>query len=74
MTTSHKVFVALLDESTPVWRPVGAQHVADDVYLLQGSVPNGESWQFLPDTQVRCKTHNFSDGESGLVAIEAINN
>jgi hypothetical protein len=72
MTTSHEVFVALLDEGTTVWRPVRAKHVADDVYLLQGNVPDGESWQFLPNTQVRCKAHNFRDGENGLVAIEAI--
>jgi len=69
MTTSHEVFVALLNEGTPVWRPVPAKHIAVDIYLLQGNVPDGESWQFLPNTQVRCKTHHFTDGENGLVAI-----
>jgi hypothetical protein len=72
MTTVREIYVALLGEGTEVWRPVNAQPIGNDVFLLQGQIPNGESWEFSPGTQVRCKEHIFASGELGLVAVEAI--
>ena len=70
MATTHEIYVALLGEGTEVWRPVEAQPIGNNVFLVQGEIPSGESWQFSPGTQVRCKEHVFASGEHGLVAIE----
>nr|WP_294838384.1 hypothetical protein [uncultured Methylotenera sp.] len=72
MTTAHEIYVALLGEGTEVWRPVEAKSIGNNVFLLQGKIPSGESWQFTPGTQVRCKEYIFAGGEHGLVAVEAI--
>ena len=72
MTVGCEIFVALLGEGTDVWRPVQGLLTGDHVYLLQGQIPSGESWQFSPGTHVRCEEHVFSDGELGMVAVEAI--
>jgi hypothetical protein len=66
------VYVALLGEGTEVWRPVAAIPVSATVFRLLGTVPNGESWQFSPGSNVRCVSHVFSGGEPGLVAVEAV--
>ena len=63
MATAHEIYVALLGEGTEVWRPVEAQPIGNDVFLLQGQISSGESWQFAPGTQVRCKEHIFAGGE-----------
>jgi hypothetical protein len=62
------VYVALLDEGVEVWRPVDAEHVADDEYVLSGPVPEGEAWEFQPGDVVRCRARTFSNGTTGLVA------
>ena len=72
MAIAREIYVALLGEGTEVWRPVEAQPIGNDVFLLQGQIPSGESWQFTPGTQVRCKEHIFAGGEHGLVAVEAV--
>lgn len=66
------VYVALLGEGTEVWRPVAALPVSATMFRLLGTVPDGESWQFPPSSNVRCVSHVFSGGESGLVAVEAV--
>jgi hypothetical protein len=72
MMAGHEIYVALLGEGTEVWRPVQALLTGDCVYLLQGQIPSGESWQFSPGTHVRCEERVFSGGERGMVAVEAI--
>ena len=72
MTMPHEIYVVLLGEGTEVWRPVEALPIGNDIFLLQGQIPSGESWQFPPGTQVRCKEHVFAGGEHGLVAVEAV--
>ena len=70
-TAGTEVFMPLLDEGTDVWRPVRAQHVADDVYRIIGDAPDpdDEVWQFVPGTLVRCREQKLSRGVC-LVAFE----
>lgn len=63
------VYVALLGEATPVWRPVQAHHVQGAVYELLDTVPSDEEWQFQSGELVECEPQVFSDGSSGLVAL-----
>jgi hypothetical protein len=65
-----KVFVALLNEGTEVWRPVDAEHLGGDLYRLLGLVPDDESWQFQPGDTVHCAAKVFREGNA-LVAIRA---
>ena len=67
----HQIFVALLDEGTNVWRPVAAKNVGAGEFEIVGTMPDDETWQFLPGAVVRCEPHRFADGKVGLVAVEA---
>ena len=63
-----EVFVALLGEGTPVWRPVQARLVGNGVYELVGPMVADEVWEFQPGQVVECEQHSFSPGLAGLVA------
>ncbi|MCW5625559.1 MAG: hypothetical protein KIT73_12675 [Burkholderiales bacterium] len=62
------VYVALLDEGTECWRPVQAEHLAENTYRLSGRIPDEEVWAFQPGDEVLCREHVFADGKRGLVA------
>jgi hypothetical protein len=70
------VYVHLLDEGTPVWRPVDAVARAEDVYELAPSVLpdlDDEHWEFAPGDWVRCVPRVFTDsGATELVAVERV--
>lgn len=53
MQSNSIIYIALLAEGTPVWRPVAAQQQADGTFLiLEQDVPEDEQWQFLPGERV----------------------
>jgi hypothetical protein len=63
--TGHaQIYVALLDEGVDVWRPVEAEHLHDDVYLIvsQSYDREIERWQFEPGDCVRVRVVDSSDG------------
>jgi hypothetical protein len=66
------IYVALLDERTPAWRAVPAEEVAEGEFVLGGTIPEDEQWEFTPGTCVRCVERTFSDGSRGLVAVERV--
>jgi len=72
MSEAHQVFVALLDEGVECWRPVEAQHMVADQYLLSGPIADGEVWEFRPGETVRCRERTFQDGTTGLVAFARV--
>ena len=59
-----EIFVALLDEGVDVWRPVEAQHLHDNLYLIADQPYDRtiETWQFEPGTEVVCEIVDASDG------------
>jgi hypothetical protein len=63
------IYVQLLDEGTPVWRPVSAELVSGETYRIVGDAPDPgtERWEFMPGKLVRCRIHRLSGGDS-LVA------
>jgi hypothetical protein len=67
-----EIFVELLDEGTGCWRPVAAQRLGSNLFLIVGTIPQEEVWQFQPGQTVRCAEHTFSDGSRGLVAVERV--
>jgi hypothetical protein len=72
MSKRDMICVALLDEGIDVWRPVEAQRLSPDTWLIidQGYDPGIERWEFEPGTAVRCRKEN-GDGREILVATQA---
>jgi hypothetical protein len=66
------IYVTLLDEGIDVWRPVEAQRLSPDTWLIvdQDYDPSTERWEFEPGTAVRCRKEK-RDGRQILVATEA---
>jgi hypothetical protein len=67
------VYVYLLNEGTDSWRPVNADYVNKDTYLLHGQDiynPSDEEWEFPPGTLVLTEIKKLSSGNSFLVAIQ----
>jgi hypothetical protein len=71
--TQQQIYVGLLDEGVPVWRPVAALEVAPGVFVIlaSGLARHGtshENWEFVPGELVRCETKALS-GADVLVAV-----
>lgn len=64
MTGRARIYVALLDEGVDVWRPIEAQHLHDNVYLIVSQPYDRgiERWQFEPGDRVRTQIVASSDG------------
>jgi hypothetical protein len=64
------IYMELLDEGTPAWRPVQAVHVAGDFYRVvsENLHPGDERWRFPSGSVVRCEERFLSRGSS-LVAV-----
>lgn len=68
------IYVQLLNEGTPVYRPVPATCISEKIFILHGEdiySPEIEDWEFTPGTKVLTEERNLSSG-AVLVAIEAI--
>ena len=63
------IFVKLLGEAVDVWRPVDADHLADDKYRVLGEIPDAEVWEFQPGDVVHCRSRDFTEAGMGLVAF-----
>jgi hypothetical protein len=59
-----QIYVALPDEGVDVWRPVEAENLHDDVYLIVSQPYDRkiERWQFEPGDRVRVQLVDSSDG------------
>jgi hypothetical protein len=64
-----RIYVPLLNEGTPVWRPVEAEHLGDDRYRIMQEQPKDEDWPVASGQVVRCTPHRFADGVVGLIAV-----
>ena len=64
MITKIQIYVALLDESVTVWRPVQAEHLGSNHYRIisQPYDRSIEKWQFEPGEEVECDLIESSDG------------
>jgi hypothetical protein len=75
--TQQQIYVGLLDEGVPVWRPVAAIEVSPGVFVIlaPGLARHGtsheschENSKFVPGELVRCDTRALS-GANVLVAV-----
>jgi hypothetical protein len=58
------IFVELLREGTPSWRPVQAEDRGDESYRIIDPRPDDEVWAFAPGDTVKCKMHRFANSNS----------
>ncbi len=66
------IYVLLVDEPIPMWRPVEARRISDNIFeIMKQEVPEGEVWQFDVGTRVRVGERSSEDGMY-LVAEELI--
>lgn len=65
-----KIYVELLDEGIPVWRPVDAVQQEGSIFLIcEQEIPDDECWKFLPGETVVVE-EQIKDEQSILVAVE----
>lgn len=59
------IYVELLDEGTPTWRPVEAERVADGLYRIvsENPDPEDEHWRYPSGSLVRCEQKELSGGQ-----------
>ena len=65
------VYVSLLNEGVPVWRPVLATRLAEGAFRLAptAAVPPDEEWQFRSGAFVTCEDRWLSAGVATTVAV-----
>jgi hypothetical protein len=68
---TETIFVFLQREAVPVWAPVDAELVHDDVYRITDCRGEDDEVEFGKGALVRCRHQRFAEGE-GLVAFEKI--
>jgi len=73
MTNVVKIYIALLDEGTDVWRPVKAEQISSNVYRIldQSYDRTTERWQFEPGDVVLCEMVESQDGRFLAATIKA---
>jgi hypothetical protein len=73
--STQQIYVEVLDEGTIVFRPVSAVHIRDMIFKIEGDVPEGETWAFLPGEFVECGYRELmrsAELESTLVAFRSV--
>jgi hypothetical protein len=61
------IYMPLLNEGTDAWRPINGTPLQGGVYMVEGPMPEDETWQFLPGTVIQIKWKKFADGQSKLI-------
>ncbi|HEU0368111.1 MAG TPA: hypothetical protein VFR42_02805 [Candidatus Acidoferrum sp.] len=70
MAKGTTIYIELLEEGTPCWRPVTAEHLDGDLYRIIGETPDDEVWPFVQGDVVKCRIRTFQSELPQLVAYE----
>lgn len=73
MSQAVEIMMPLLNEGVAVWRPLYALTLSADRYTIQGQMPEGEEWAFMPGSAVRVEIKAFADGTKALAAVQLSN-
>jgi hypothetical protein len=74
MNQSYKViiYVQLLNEGVPVARPTYGERIDDNLFRVlptDNYDPEDETWEFPPNTIVRCERRGSPEGKEVLLAV-----
>lgn len=74
MTLVERIYVRLLGEGVDVWRPVEAERLGGNRYLIlsQPYEREIETWEFVPGEEVVCELIKASDGPILAATTRAI--
>lgn len=74
MSKTDKIYIPLLDEGTPVWRPVMAERLDQERFIIisQNFDPEDEKWQFSTGDTVRCEMKELTDGGTKIIVLVAV--
>lgn len=75
MANKITVYLNLLEEGTPTWRPTEAVDLGNGLYKLlptDNYDPEDEIWEFLPGSIVKIKSAKTDEGEEVLLAYEQV--
>ena len=70
--SEEKIYIQLLDEGTPTWRPTSGVRMDELIYKVLATKnydPADEKWEFTPGSIVRCERQE-KGGEEIMVAVE----
>jgi hypothetical protein len=70
MTKGKTIYIELLEERTPCWRPIKAEHLGGELYRITGERPDDEVWPFVQGDIVKCRIRTFQEGGPQLLAYE----
>jgi hypothetical protein len=62
---TEQIYVPLLDEGLRVWRPVPAEKISDDTYVISTELDPTtleEEWEFPPGSTVICQPKKTAEG------------
>lgn len=63
------IYIPLVNEGTPCWRPVEAEHLDGNNYRIVTAKPDDEHWPVATGDVVCCEPRRFSDDHDCLVAM-----
>jgi hypothetical protein len=68
---THIIYVDVQGYPVKIWNPVQSTHMHDNCYRVLESSPDPEHeyWEFEDGDIVCCESHNFAEGETGLIAV-----
>lgn len=74
MNKTDKIYMPLLDEGTPVWRPVMAARLDQERFVIISNNinPEDEEWQFSSGDTVRCEMKELMHDEIKIIALVAV--
>jgi hypothetical protein len=65
---SETIYIPLVNEGTPVWRPVSAKVLSPAVFQIEDSEPEDEEWLYTTGQHVQVEQCVFADGKCGWTA------
>lgn len=72
-TDKKTIYIELLEEGTPCWRPVESEYLGNELYRIIGVKPDDEVWAFSIGDVLKCKMKTFKGDRPQLVAHEKVN-
>jgi len=70
--TATTIYVYLPREAVPVWAPVDAEHVGDNIYRILDCRGEDAEVEFWKGLLVKCRLTRHDNGSEILVAYEAV--
>lgn len=65
---TETLYIPLVNEGTPVWRPVSAKVLSPAIFQIEDSEPEDEEWLYKTGQNVQVEQRVFANGKCGWTA------